>query len=71
VVEPWSTLCEDGLTEREKSGVDGAVTTSVADVVRVREPLTPVIVSGYVPAAVLAVVAIVKLELAPDAGFGL
>jgi hypothetical protein len=33
-------------------------------VVRVREPLTPLIVNGYVPAAVLVVVEIVKLELA-------
>jgi hypothetical protein len=47
------------------------VTTSVADVVRVREPLTPVIVNGYVPSTVLGAVEIVKLELAPDAGFGL
>lgn len=47
------------------------VTTSVADVVRVREPLTPVIVNRYVPSTVLAVVEIVKLELAPDAGLGL
>ncbi len=47
------------------------MTTSVADVVRVKLPLVPLMVKGYVPGAVLAVVAIVKLELAPEAGLGM
>jgi hypothetical protein len=53
-----------------KSGCAGAVTTSVTDVVCVSEPLVPVIVNGYVPAGVVALVATVNVDVVV-VGFGL
>ena len=50
-----------------KSG--GAVTTSVAVVVRVKLPLTPVIVNVYVPTGVLALVVTESVDEVV-AGFG-
>ena len=51
---PGVTRRLDGDAPTVKSG--GAVTTSVAVVVRVKLPLTPVIVSVYVPTGVLVLV---------------
>jgi len=48
-----------------------AVTTSVAETVCVRLPLTPLMESAYVPGGVLDAVATERLELAPVVGLGL
>ena len=57
----------DGDAPTVKSG--GAVTTSVAVVVRVKLPLTPVIVIGYVPSGVVDEVLTESVEVPVD-GFG-
>jgi hypothetical protein len=67
--EPAYTVCDCGLTVRVKSGA--ALTAIVAVIEWTRLPLLPVIVSGYVPAAVLAPVAIAnddEPEPVTDAG---
>ena len=46
VLSPGETVCESGLAVKLKSLGAGAVTTSVTDVMRVRVPLTPVMVNG-------------------------
>ena len=43
VFEPWVTVCEDGVADKEKSGV--ALTTRVTEALRVRAPHVPVIFS--------------------------
>lgn len=68
---PRLTVCEEGVAETEKSGGAVAWTTSVAVEIRVRVPLVPVIVKGYVPAGVLALVVTESADDAPVAGFGL
>ena len=70
VLSPRLTVCEEGVAEIEKSGAV-AWTTSVAVEVRVRVPLVPVIVKGYVPAGVLALVVTESAADAPVVGFGL
>jgi hypothetical protein len=51
------------VAETEKLGGVGVVTTRLTDAVRDRGPLVPVIVSGYVPAGVVAVVVTDMVEL--------
>jgi hypothetical protein len=53
-----------------KSGLAAACTTSVAVEVRVRVPLVPVMVSGYVPAGVVVLVVTARADEAPVFGFG-
>ena len=71
VAAPRMTDCVDGEALSEKSGEDGgggAVTRRVALVEWVTALAVPVIVSGYVPAAVAALVVTVNAE--ESAGFG-
>ena len=46
VPAPCTTLWEAGVAERVKSGTGAGLTVRVTDVVRVRVPLTPVIVNA-------------------------
>ena len=46
VPAPCTTLWEAGVAERVKSGTGAGLTVSVTDVVRVRVPLTPVMVNA-------------------------
>src|SRR5712692_4192896 len=46
VPAPCATLWEAGVAERPKSGAGAGLTARVTDVVRVRVPLTPVIVNA-------------------------
>ena len=46
VLAPCTTLWEAGVAERPKSGAGAGLTAKVTDVVRVRVPLTPVIVNA-------------------------
>jgi hypothetical protein len=63
---PTNIDCVDGVALNEKSG-----TLTMIEMLKVcvREPLTPVMTSGYVPPGVLAVVATVNTE-DPVVGFG-
>src|SRR5207245_1615014 len=62
VVPPRGTLWEAGLAAKLKAPAAGAVTTSVTEVVRVRAPLAPVMVSKELPVGVVAVVITVNVE---------
>ena len=64
---PGVTRRLDGDAPIAKSG--GVITTSVAVVVRVKLPLTPVIVSVYVPTGVLVLVVTESVDEVV-AGFG-
>ncbi len=46
VLAPCTTLWEAGVAERLKSGTGAGLTARVTDVVRVRVPLTPVMVNA-------------------------
>jgi hypothetical protein len=63
VLLPWTTVCEDGDADTEKSGVAAAFTTSVTEVLWLELPLVPVIVKVNVPVDVLLVVWTVRVEL--------
>ena len=59
------------MVESEKSGVGGACTTSETEAVCERVPPAPVIVNGYVPVGVVALVVTVMVdepEVVTDAG---
>jgi hypothetical protein len=63
VVElPTVTVCDEGVTEIEKSGV-AAETTRLVVAGCVRLPLVPVMVSVEVPAGVVPVVVTVSVEV--------
>ena len=62
------------MVESEKSGVAGGCTTSDTEAVCDRVPLAPVIVNGYVPVGVVALVVTVMVdepEVVTDAGLKL
>jgi len=71
VVPPRDTLWEAGLAVKLKSPAAGAVTISVTEVVRVRGPPAPVMVSKELPVGVVAAVVTVNVEEFAAAGFGL
>src|SRR5215469_8784202 len=61
--EPWVTVREEGVADKEKSGATVTVRVTVA--LCWVPPALPVTVIGYVPAAVLDPTAIVIVELPP------
>ena len=65
------TDADEGETLIEKSAEAACCTTSVAAVERTSEPLVPVIVNGYEPAAVSAPVVSVNVDEAPETDDGL
>src|SRR5215469_7166957 len=61
--EPWVTVREEGVADKEKSGATVTVRVTVA--LCWVPPALPVTVIGYVPAAVLDPTVIVIVELPP------
>jgi hypothetical protein len=62
VLPPWLVDCELGATATVKPGCAAAVRTRLAEAVWLSVPLVAVIVSGYVPVAVVLVVVTVKVD---------
>ena len=60
VFEPWITVWDDGVADKEKSG--GGLTTRMTEVLCVRVPLVPVMVRVYVPGGVVLLVLTVRVE---------
>src|SRR3989442_208902 len=70
VLPPRMTVWEAGVAERPKSGTGAALTTRETEVVCVRLPLVPVIVTEKLPVGVPAPV-LTDIVAEPVAGFGL
>src|ERR1700716_1015556 len=69
MVDPagWLPVAGDKVADAHGGGT---LTTSAADLVSVRLPLVPVMLSGYVPTGVLATVVMFNVEVVPGAGLG-